>query len=83
MSAWCAVSRPVSIPRRGLSYLLVFAAAAVGAGLVRTVATTYLPVILADIKDSPGLIGTVMVINAVSGFAVPLSVGIWSDRRHR
>ena len=72
----------MSLPRRGLSYLLVFAAAAIGAGLVRTVATTYLPVILADVKDSPGLIGSVMVINAVSGFAVPLSVGIWSDRRH-
>jgi DHA1 family tetracycline resistance protein-like MFS transporter len=82
MSGWCRVSRSASIPRRGLSYLLVFAAAAVGAGLVRTVATTYLPVMLADLKDSPGLIGTVMIINAVSGFAVPLSVGIWSDRRH-
>jgi len=39
-------------------------------------------VILADVKDSPGLIGSVMLINALAGFAVPLAVGIWSDRRH-
>lgn len=78
----CPVSSPVSLRRKGLAYLLVFAAAAVGAGLVRTVATTYLPVILADVRDSPGLIGSVMIINALAGFAVPLAVGIWSDRRH-
>lgn len=53
-----------------------------GAGLVRTVATTYLPVILADVKDAPGLIGTVMIVNALAGFLVPLAVGVWSDRRH-
>ncbi len=50
--------------------------------MVRTVATTYLPVILAEVRDSPGLIGSVMIINAVAGFVVPLAVGIWSDRRH-
>ena len=43
--------------RRGLAYLAVFAVAAVGAGLVRTVTTTYLPLLLADIREAPGLIG--------------------------
>lgn len=38
--------------------------------------------ILADVKDSPGLIGSVMIINALAGFVVPLAVGVWSDRRH-
>ena len=61
---------------------MVFAAAAVGAGLVRTVATTYLPVLLSAVKDAPGLIGLAMVVNAVAGFAVPLVVGLWSDKRH-
>jgi MFS family permease len=61
---------------------MVFAAAAVGAGLVRTVATTYLPVLLSAVKDAPGLIGLAMVVNALAGFAVPLVVGLWSDRRH-
>jgi MFS family permease len=69
-------------PRRGFAYLLVFAAAAVGAGLVRTVATTYLPLLLADIRESPALIGVVMMVNSGAGFAVPLLVGLWSDRRH-
>ena len=61
---------------------MVFAAAAVGAGLVRTVATTYLPVLLSAVKDAPGLIGAAMVVNALAGFAVPLVVGLWSDRSH-
>ena len=69
-------------PRRGLAYLVVFASAAIGAGLVRTVATTYLPVLLAEIRDAPALIGAVMLVNSVAGFAVPLLVGRWSDRRH-
>jgi MFS family permease len=69
-------------PPRGVTYLLVFAAAAVGAGLVRTVTTTYLPVLLADIRDAPALIGLVMMVNSGAGFAVPLLVGLWSDRRH-
>jgi MFS family permease len=69
-------------PRRGFAYLLVFAAAAVGAGLVRTVATTYLPLLLADIREAPALIGLVMMVNSGAGFGVPLLVGLWSDRRH-
>ena len=60
----------------------MFAAAAIGAGLVRTVATTYLPVLLAEVKQAPGLIGSVMIVNSLAGFAVPLAVGFWSDRRH-
>jgi MFS family permease len=69
-------------PRRGFAYLLVFSAAAVGAGLVRTVATTYLPLLLADLREAPALIGLVMLVNSAAGFAVPLLVGVWSDRRH-
>jgi MFS family permease len=69
-------------PRRDFAYLLVFAAAAVGAGLVRTVTTTYLPLLLADIREAPALIGLVMMVNSGAGFAVPLLVGLWSDRRH-
>jgi MFS family permease len=46
------------------------------------VATTYLPVLLSAVKDAPGLIGLAMVVNAVAGFAVPLVVGLWSDKRH-
>jgi MFS family permease len=69
-------------PRRGFAYLLVFSAAAVGAGLVRTVATTYLPLLLADLRDAPALIGLAMLVNSAAGFAVPLLVGVWSDRRH-
>ena len=61
---------------------MVFAAAAVGAGLVRTVTTTYLPLLLAEIREAPGLIGVVMMVNSAAGFAVPLLVGRWSDRRH-
>jgi MFS family permease len=75
--------RPLPLrPQHGLPYLLVFAAAAVGAGLVRTVTTTYLPLLLADIRDAPALIGLVMMVNSGAGFAVPLLVGLWSDRRH-
>lgn len=69
-------------PRRGAAYLLIFAAAAVGAGLVRTVATAYLPLLLAEIREAPALIGLVMMVNSAAGFAVPLLVGRWSDRRH-
>jgi MFS family permease len=68
--------------RRALAYLAVFAVAAVGAGLVRTVTTTYLPLLLAEIREAPGLIGLVMMVNSAAGFAVPLLVGRWSDRRH-
>jgi MFS family permease len=69
-------------PPRGVVYLLVFSSAAVGAGLVRTVATTYLPLVLAEIREAPALIGLVMMVNSAAGFAVPLIVGRWSDRRH-
>jgi hypothetical protein len=51
-----------------LAYLLVFAAAAVGTGLVRTVTTTYLPLLLADIRDAPALIGLAMMVNSAAGF---------------
>ncbi len=61
-------------------YLVVFSAAALGAGLGRAVVTSYLPYLLNRIEDAPGLIGTVMLVNAVAGFFVPLVVGMWSDR---
>jgi len=68
--------------RRGVAFLCAFAAAAVGAGLVRTVTSTYLPLLLSDIGEAPGVIGLIMMINSAAGFAVPLVVGLWSDRRH-
>jgi MFS family permease len=46
------------------------------------VTTTYLPLLLADIREAPALIGLVMMVNSAAGFAVPLIVGRWSDRRH-
>ena len=49
---------------------------------MRTVATTYLPLLLAEIREAPVLIGLVMMVNSAAGFAVPLLVGRWSDRRH-
>lgn len=67
--------------RRRSIYLIVFAAAAVGAGVGRAVTTTYLPVLLDRIDDAPGLIGLVMLVNAATGLSVPLVVGYWSDRR--
>jgi membrane-associated phospholipid phosphatase/predicted MFS family arabinose efflux permease len=67
--------------RPRLPFLLAFAAAAVGAGIGRAVTTSYLPVLLERIDDNPGLIGMVMLVNAIAGFAVPLVVGVWSDRR--
>jgi MFS family permease len=54
----------------------------VGTGLVRTVTSTYLPLLLADIREAPALIGLVMMVNSGAGFAMPLIVGRWSDRRH-
>jgi membrane-associated phospholipid phosphatase len=62
------------------SALIAFSAAAVGAGLGRALMTTYLPVLLERIRDAPGLIGTVMLVNTLAGFFVPLIVGVWSDR---
>jgi len=70
--------------RLGIGFLVAFSGAALGAGLARAVTTSYLPLVLDRIRDAPGLIGTVMLVNAVAGFAVPLVVGLWSDRRrHR
>ena len=66
--------------RRALPYLVAFAAAALGAGLGRAVTTTYLPLLLSEIRDAPGLIGIVMLTNAAAGMIVPLVVGLWSDR---
>jgi membrane-associated phospholipid phosphatase/predicted MFS family arabinose efflux permease len=66
---------------RGSVYVIVFAAAAIGAGMGRAVTTTYLPVLLDRIQSSPGLIGLVMLVNAGAGFFVPLVIGYWSDRR--
>jgi maltose/moltooligosaccharide transporter len=63
-----------------LPYLVAFAAAAAGAGLGRAITTTYLPVLLDRIADAPALIGAVMLVNAAAGFAIPLVVGVWSDR---
>jgi membrane-associated phospholipid phosphatase/predicted MFS family arabinose efflux permease len=68
------------VKRRALPFLAVFAAAALAAGLGRAVVTSYLPLLLHDIRDAPGLIGTVMLVNAVAGFVVPLVIGLWSDR---
>lgn len=67
--------------RPGIAFLVFFAAAALGAGAGRAIVTTYLPVLLDRIKEAPGLIGAVMLVNVLAGFAVPLAVGIWSDRR--
>jgi membrane-associated phospholipid phosphatase/MFS family permease len=63
--------------------LMVFSLAAVGAGAGRALTTTYLPVLLERIQDAPTLIGAVMTVNAVAGFAIPIATGVWSDRRGR
>ena len=39
--------------------------------------------LLERIEDAPSLIGAVMTVNALTGFAIPIAVGIWSDRRGR
>ena len=44
--------------------------------------SAYLPLLLAEIREAPALIGLVMMVNSAAGFAVPLLVGRWSDRRH-
>ncbi|MGI9658953.1 MAG: MFS transporter, partial [Gaiellaceae bacterium] len=69
-----------SLRRTGSTALVAFSAAALAAGLGRAVITSYLPVLLADIRDAPGLIGMVMLVNTIAGFVVPLWVGVWSDR---
>ncbi|HEX2467944.1 MAG TPA: MFS transporter [Solirubrobacterales bacterium] len=65
----------------GRRVLFAFSLAAVGAGTARGLTTSYLPVLLDRIDDAPSLIGVVMSVNAIAGFAVPLAVGLWSDRR--
>jgi MFS transporter, DHA1 family, tetracycline resistance protein len=67
--------------RLRIPFIVAFAAAALAAGLGRAVMTTYLPYLLERIQDAPGLIGMVMLVNAAAGLAVPLVVGLWSDRR--
>lgn len=66
---------------RTRSFLISFGAAAVGFGAARALATSYIPVLLDRIHDAPGLIGLVMLINAVVGLTVPLVAGVVSDRR--
>ena len=78
-----AFSRPAGLPFLRLPYVVAFAAAALAAGLGRAVTTSYLPLMLERINDAPGLIGMVMLVNAAAGMAVPLVVGIWSDRLAR
>lgn len=68
------------LPRAALVGLAAFSAAALAAGVGRAAVTTYLPVALERIRDAPGLIGAVMLVNVAAGFAVPLWVGVWSDR---
>jgi membrane-associated phospholipid phosphatase/predicted MFS family arabinose efflux permease len=64
-----------------MRFLVSFASVAIGLGLARALTTAYVPVLLEEIDDNPGLIGAVMLVNAVAGFAVPLGAGWWSDRR--
>jgi membrane-associated phospholipid phosphatase len=63
-----------------MPFLVVFAAAALGAGLGRSITTTYLPYLLNRIDDAPALIGMVMLVNAAAGMLIPLVVGVWSDK---
>jgi undecaprenyl-diphosphatase len=77
-----ALERRASLRLR-LPFLVAFAAAAAAAGLGRAVTTSYLPLLLDRIKDAPGLIGMVMLVNAAAGMVVPLVTGLWSDRRGR
>src|SRR5829696_6749000 len=76
-------SAPADVRLGGPALLFAFSLAAVGAGAGRALTTTYLPVLLERIDDAPSLIGVVMMVNAITGFAVPIAVGIWSDRRGR
>ncbi len=76
-----AIARPGPTPVDGRVLLLVFSLAAVGAGAGRALTTTYVPFLLERIDDAPALIGALMTVNAVTGFAVPLAIGLWSDRR--
>jgi membrane-associated phospholipid phosphatase len=73
------VTRRITAP--GKAFLTAFAAVSVATGLARAIVTTYLPVLLNHVREAPGLIGTVMLVNAAAGFAVPLVVGYVRDRR--
>lgn len=64
----------------GVAFLLSFAAVAVGLGAARAATTSYVPVLLDEMSQRPGLIGVAMLSNAVAGFFVPLAVGLWADR---
>jgi membrane-associated phospholipid phosphatase/predicted MFS family arabinose efflux permease len=55
--------------------------AAVGVGAARALTTSFLPVLLERAERSPELIGVLMLVNPLAGFAIPLLVGIWRDRR--
>jgi membrane-associated phospholipid phosphatase/MFS family permease len=74
---------PADVRLGGPALLLAFSLAAVGAGAGRALTTTYLPLLLERIDDAPTLIGAVMTVNALAGFAVPIAVGVWSDGRGR
>ena len=65
----------------GLSFLTGFGMAAVGVGAARALTTSFLPVLLERAERSPELIGVLMLVNPLAGFAIPLLVGLWSDRR--
>jgi dolichol-phosphate mannosyltransferase len=83
VSAIAATWAPERTARLGAPFLVAFAGAALAAGLGRAITTSYLPVLLDRIADAPGLIGTVMLVNAAAGMAVPLATGYWSDRLAR
>ncbi|MEA2179736.1 MAG: Major Facilitator Superfamily, partial [Solirubrobacteraceae bacterium] len=76
-----AIALRLRAPRLAMTALWAFATVAVALGAARAVTTTYVPVLLERIADRPGLIGVVMLVNAVAGFVVPLAAGLWSDRR--
>lgn len=69
-----------SARKTGLAFLSSFAAVAVGLGAARAATTSYVPVLLDEIANRPGLIGLAMLTNALAGFFVPLAVGVWADR---
>jgi hypothetical protein len=70
------VNTPARLRASDPRLLLAFSLAAVGAGAGRALTTTYLPLLLERIEDAPSLIGAVMTVNALAGFAVPIAVGL-------
>ena len=75
-----ASGEPHAARKTGLAFLSSFAAVAVGLGAARAATTSYVPVLLDEIANRPGLIGLAMLTNALAGFFVPLAVGVWADR---